>query len=110
MTNTIKGNWKYMYTMLNPQKVYSVKPWKYGLYPIDLSQPVNTPDGLSKAMKAKASGTPAKFEATPQKVIRLERMKRRQPTPNGRVGQQESEDPAAQRGDQADLDADPIGT
>ena len=40
-----------------------------------ISQPVNTPEGLSKAMKAKASGTPAKFDATPQNVIRLERMK-----------------------------------
>ena len=45
------------------------------MYPTDLSQPVNTPDGLSKAMNAKANGTPAKFEATPQKVIRLVRMK-----------------------------------
>ena len=40
-----------------------------------LSQPVNTPEGLSKAMNAKASGIPAKFDATPQKVIRLDRMK-----------------------------------
>ena len=45
------------------------------MYPTDLSQPVNTPDGLSKAMNAKANGTPAKLEATPQKVIRLVRMK-----------------------------------
>jgi hypothetical protein len=75
MINTIKGNWKYMYTMLSPQKVYSVKPWKYGLYPSALSHPVSTPDGLSRAMKAKAKGTPAKLEATPQNVIRLERIK-----------------------------------
>ena len=45
------------------------------MYPTDLSQPVNTPDGLSKAMNAKANGTPAKFDATPQKVIKLVRMK-----------------------------------
>ena len=42
---------------------------------MDLNQPVSTPDGLSKAMNAKASGTPAKLDATPQKVIRLVRMK-----------------------------------
>ena len=40
-----------------------------------LSQPVSTPDGLSKAMNANANGTPAKFDATPQKVIRLVRIK-----------------------------------
>ena len=59
--------------MHNPQNVYKVKPWKYGLYPSALSQPINIPVGLSKAMNAKASGTPAKFEATPQKVIKLDR-------------------------------------
>ena len=41
---------------------------------MDLSQPVKTPDGLSNAMNAKASGTPAKLDATPQNVIRLVRM------------------------------------
>ncbi len=61
-------------------------------------------------MKAKASGTPAKLEATPQKVIRLERMNLRQPPADGCIGQQEAEDPATNGGEQADLDANPIGS
>ena len=35
------------------------------MYPTDLSQPVSTPDGLSKAINAKASGPPAKFPQNP---------------------------------------------
>ena len=34
---------------------------------------MTTPIGPSAAMNAKASGTPAKFEATPEKVIRVGR-------------------------------------
>ena len=35
---------------------------------------MSNPVGLSKAMNANAKGTPAKLEATPEKVIKPERM------------------------------------
>ena len=62
-----------MYTKLNPPNVYNVNPWKYGLYPIALNQVISIPAGLRSAMNAKARGTPAKLDATPQKVSRLTR-------------------------------------
>jgi hypothetical protein len=37
------------------------------------------PGGLRRAMKANAKGMPAKFEATPLKVIKLERINRGSP-------------------------------
>src|SRR5258706_19750 len=49
------------------------------LYPKPRSQPVIRPVGLKRAINANARGTPAKFEATPQNVIKLERMKRGKP-------------------------------
>src|SRR5215468_6628269 len=49
------------------------------LYPKTFSQFVSVPVGLSSAIKANASGTPAKFDATPQNVIKLERIKRGNP-------------------------------
>ena len=43
-------------------------------------------------MKARASGTPAKFEATPEKVMSASRRNRGQPAEDDRVGEQEPED------------------
>ena len=56
-------------------------------------------------VNASASGTPAKLEATPEKVISAAREEARQPAADDRVGEQEAEDPADDRGDEADLDA-----
>ena len=40
---------------------------------------VTSPVGPSVARKAKASGTPAKFEATPEKVVSIGRSQRGRP-------------------------------
>ncbi len=63
----------------------------------------------SVARKAKASGTPAKFEATPEKVRSVERTQRRQAAEHDGPGEEEADQRAAEgRGDR-DADTDPVG-
>ena len=50
------------------------------------------PDAPSVKVKASASGTPAKFEATPENVMSAERRKPGQAAHDDRVGEQEAED------------------
>ena len=56
-------------------------------------------------MKARASGTPAKFDATPGERHQRRAEEPRQPAQDDRVGEQEAEDATGDRGDEADLDA-----
>ena len=56
-------------------------------------------------MNARASGTPAKFEATPENVSRPPRNDAGQAAADDRVGHEEPEEPAEDRRDEADLDA-----
>ena len=56
-------------------------------------------------MKARASGTPAKFEATPENVRSSGAERAGQPAADDGVREQETEEPAQDRGHEADLDA-----
>ena len=60
------------------------------------------------AMNANASGMPPKFAATPEKVESAERTQRGAPGEARRVGDQEPEQAAEERRDEADLDARPV--
>ena len=66
------------------------------------------PGRPSVNVNARASGTPAKFEATPENVI-SPRGGPWQPARDDGVGEQEPEDPAEDGGDEADLDAGEVG-
>jgi hypothetical protein len=46
-----------------------VNPWSYGLKPRRVRNAVTTPIVPAVAMKANASGMPAKLAATPEKVV-----------------------------------------
>ncbi len=70
---------------------------------------VKKPTRPSVAMKAKASGTPAKFEATPENVINVGRNHPGSPPRNTAQREKEAEQRAEERGRGADLDAEPIG-
>ena len=63
----------------------------------------------SVAMKAKASGTPAKFEATPLKVISVGRSHAGRPPRSDGERQREADQRAEKRRGDADLDAEQIG-
>ena len=73
--------------------------------PSCLSSIVTRPGRPSVKVKARARGTPAKFEATPENVISGVAEDARQAAADDCVGQQEAEDPADHGGHQADLDA-----
>ena len=70
---------------------------------------VARPTVPSVEMNANASGTPPKFAATPEKVMSAGRMKPRSSWRERRVGDQEAERTAEERGDEADLDALLVG-
>ncbi len=81
MISTISGNWKYMYTISTANLFVRLNGWSppYRSIPKPLRNVVRKPSVPRVKMKARASGTPAKFEATPENVIRAVRRKRGSP-------------------------------
>ena len=70
---------------------------------------VTRPSRPSVARKAKASGTPAKFEATPEKVSVAERIQLGRPPRTMAMAMASPTKRAEQRRGEADLDRDPVG-
>ena len=66
---------------------------------------VTSPTGPSVAMKAKASGMPAKFDATPLKVVTIGRRNARHAPHHHGPRQQGADESAQQRRCEAELDA-----
>ena len=62
-----------------------------------ISSTVTSPVRPSVARKAKASGTPAKLEATPENVISAERTERGRPPHDRGISEEEADDRAAER-------------
>ena len=76
---------------------------------MSFSSTVTRPSRPSVARKAKASGTPAKFEATPEKVRVAERIQLGRPPRTMAMAMARPMNAPRSGGGKADLDGDPIG-
>ena len=81
-----------------------LKPFWYGLKPRSLRNFVAMPIVPDVAMKANASGMPAKLAATPQKVARTVRTTRGVPSRTAAYAIRKPSEAARERGDEAHLD------
>ena len=86
------------------------KPWSYGFHPSwFVRNCVTIPIVPSVAMKAKASGIPAKFAATPEKRRERRAQEPRRSVPDHRVRDHEAEEASDERRNEAHLDAVAVG-